>query len=472
MGRSAAVITECGGLDEGEQLMATVSWSVRVGLIARATRTGLLGIPIGAVLFGFFYLVNVGSLSRDVPQARAQVQSAFVTGVLQDEDYLPGDVGKGWHQFNDCLILWQAIDQRGSTRELSVSPLKQTPEDQSDYCVALRHFAATGAASGRTFYHRYVHGQTTLVRYLLPTMGVEQIRELFRNLLSIIVVCGIAVSLAGMGRGGRTSQSVVFLILFFVFGRFFGLESFGQSLSHGPSDIVQLTYLLFLAVAAAREGIGRRTAVVSAALFGAMVVVFEFLTGGVHLGLAAVIGALPFATRPEDNRPEVWLSSLVAFCVSAVTCVTLKYVLAVMVFGRGPILGAVANLKLYSGLGTGGVLQGRGLKDSAERLITGLSGLTPGLPLLAGLTVIVAVVAGFWGASRLLRSPSDRRRRRAAGLLLSNVPIAALLLLLSSHTITHSFFMGRTLAWVIGSGLALFALAILEEGRARPDRAV
>ncbi len=443
--------------------MTTASWREQRRLILRAALKGIVGVPIGALLFGIFYFLNFASLGRDVPRAQDQVRSAFAAGILQDIDYLPRDVGRGWHQYNDCLILWQSIDQRASLRELAVSPLVQTPADQPNYCLALRKFAAAGAAPGKTFYHRYIHGHTMLVRYLLPVMGVERIRELYRNLLAVILICGIGVSMVGIQRGRRTPQNVVFLILFIAFARFFGLESFGQSLGHGPSDMVQLAYLLFLAVGASRGGIGKRTAVLSAAMFGGMVAIFEFLTGGIHLGLATVIGALPFALRSQDERPEVWLSSLMAFCASAVSCVALKYMLAAVVFGVEPIVGVLMHLQLYAGLDAGGVLQGRGLKETADRLITGVGALAPGMTLLAGLILLISVGAGAYGASRLLRSPHPRLRRRAAALLLSNAAIVTLLLLLSSHTITHSFFMERTLVWTIGSGFALFALASLDD---------
>jgi len=428
-----------------------------------AGRAALIGIVTGALLFGLFYLINLGSLNRDLPLAQAEVRSAFATGVLQDKDFLPSDVARGWNQYNDCLILWQVVDQRASASELAVSPLKQTPEGQSNYCVALRTFVTQGPPQGRTFYHRYIHGHTMLARYLLPVFGVAGIRELYRSVLAVIVACGVGVALTAIARRRRVAENLVFLILFLAFGRFFGLESFGQSLGHGPSDIVQLSYLLYLGVAAAREGIGRRTAIISAAVFGGMVAIFEFLTGGLHLGAATVIGALPFAMRSEDQQAPVWLNALVAFCAAAVTCFTLKYALAVAMFGADPVLGALVELRLFSGLGAGGVLQGRGLTDTAERLISGLSGLAAGMTLFAGSMVFVSIAGGAWGASRLLRSANLQSRRRAAALLLSNAAIWLLLILLSGHTITHFFVMGRTLAWTIGSGFALFALAALEE---------
>lgn len=439
----------------------------------RAARAGSAGVLVGLAAMLLFALATRASLGRDLPTARAQVQAAFVESTLQDRDWLDGDTGIGHHQYNDCLILWQAIDQRAPAHELAVSPSRHVPEPPNSLCGDLRRFAGGGAAGPPDFYHRYVHGHTTLARYLLPRLGVAGMRSLYRTASTLLVVAGIAVAMIGLAAGRRTAQSLFWLIVFLAFGRWFGLESFGQSLSHGPSDILHLLFLLLLASTTLTEGVPRRALILAAAGFGAAVMIFEFLTGGIPLGLAAVIGGLPFATvrGGGDARTTLVWDALAAFCAAALTCLALKLLAAGAVFGFGSLADSASQLQVRLGLALDrGETQGVDLGPAfvAKRLIKGLGGMAAGMHVMAGATVLLALAAGGWGARRLLASGDLISRERAAALLLSNLAIALLLGLLWQHTLIHAWFMERTLAWTIASGFALFALALVQR-RAGPS---
>jgi len=62
-----------------------------------------------------------------------------------------------------------------------------------------------------------------------------------------------------------------------------------------------------------------------AALFGIGTIVFEFLTGGIPLGWAALIGALPFAfaaDTPPERIVRAVLSGLTAYSTAIAACST------------------------------------------------------------------------------------------------------------------------------------------------------
>ena len=427
-----------------------------------------LGACVGLIAFALFTALNFYSLGRDIPRAESQIASAFAAGDLDVSDYAPGNTKKGYHQYNDCLILWQVIDQRGTVAELTVSPLKQYPETRPHYCEALRDFVADGPPDGRVFYHRYVHGQTTALRYLLPHFSIKLLREGLRALLCLIVGTGLAVSMIGLVRGN--SNSLVFVIIFAVFARFFGLEMFGQSLGHGFSDSVNMSYLVFLALAAARQGITESAAVLSASIFGALVAIFELLTGGIHLGLASVVGALPFALKCGSRPLPIVLKAAAAFCAAAAACLAVKWLLVMLSFGFDAFSSSAQHFS--EDLTLTGMMTDDWRADLVpimRRLGHSLEGLASGMIVLTYFTLALAIASGVWGARQLLRSMTLQREQTLA-VLASNALLLLLLVILLRHTLVHPDLMSRVLAWVIASGFVLFALAVRSVSPATPDR--
>lgn len=436
-------------------------------LLRRITIGAGVAIPIAALLFALMCLANRYSLGRDLPAAEANIRAAYATGVLQDVDWLPGDTGIGRHQYNDCLILYMAIDQQASTAQLTTSPIKPAPAADQSMCGALRAYVAGDSAAGRTgvWYHQYIHGHTMLARYLLPLLPIETIRNLYHSAQTLLVLGGIAVAMIALARRRRPAESLFWLIIFLAFSRWFGLESYGQSLSHAPSDAVILGYLLVLAVAAARGGLGRRSSLIAAALFGSLVAIFEFLTGGIPLGLAIIVGGLPFALRDTTPREtfERMVEAAAAFCAAVVTCFACKILLALSVFGIDSFRESAAQLGVRMGMG--GEQPDLGPLHMAKSLTKGLNSLAAGMHIMAGAIPIMAAIAGIWAALALRRSPDPQLRARTWHLVASNGVIVGMLMLLWQHTIIHAWFMDRIFVWTIGTGFALFALAVKERQR-------
>lgn len=458
--------------------LKTIRWRSVRSKVWRGVRGGAIGIPVGLVAFAAFMLANYASLGRDVPEARTHVAQAFANGVLQNEDYLRGNTDLGWHQYNDCLILWQAIDQRESVTHLTISPLSAMPSASATRCSSLRAYAGGGKTAAPSFYHRYIHGHTTLIRFLLPNLSVEAIRNLYHTASTLLVLAGLCVGMAGLVRRRHPSEALFWTIVFFVFARWFGLETFGQSLGHAPADIVLLAYLLFLAVVGTTRGLSRRTALVSAAVFGGFTAGFEFLTGGIPLGMAAVIGGIPFAVHSErDANPAAFtFDAFVAFCASILTCLAAKVALVMWVFGPAAMLDSALQLRMRMGMDpTRGETADLGLVLMAKKLAKGLGGIAPGMSIMAGAIIILSTIAGIWAAQRLLRAQEPAIRYRTMALLMSNLAVFGMLTMFWQHTMIHAWFMERTLVWTIASGFALFAFACVyasDHGRdgARCDR--
>jgi len=433
-------------------------------LACRGAKGALIALPVAALLFLLFCLVNRASLGRDLPMAEAHVRAAFAEGALQDADWLPGDTGIGRHQYNDCLILYMAIDQQASVAQLTASPIKPVQRGTESMCQALRAYAGGDKAAGRTgiWYHQYIHGHTMLARWLLPTMGVAAIRDLYHGLQTALILAGLLIAMTALARSpARRTENLFWLIVFLAFSRWFGLESYGQSLGHAPSDAVVLAYLVYLAGGSARGGIAPRASLIVAASFGAFTAIFEFLTGGIPLGLAIVIGGLPFALRDTDPRAllDQVVGAAAAFCVAVITCLGLKILFALQVFGLESFRESAAQLGVRLGMGES--QPDLGPLKMVKSLTKGLSSLAAGMHILAGAMLVTATGFGLWAARALIRSGEPVAKARTIHLLGSNIVIAGMLMLLWQHTIIHAWFMDRIFVWTIASGFGLFAMAAL-----------
>lgn len=436
-------------------------------LAARAALGGLVAAPIALLAFLLFVIANYQGLGRDLPAAEAHVRAAYASGALQDVDWLPGNTDIGRHQYNDCLIIYMALNQQADTTELMTSPIKPMPRNTETMCGALRAFAAGDKSAGRTgaWYHQYIHGHTMLARYLLPVMSVEAVRNLFHTVQTLLVLAGILLTMLALVRGRRPTESLFWLIIFLAFSRWFGLESYGQSLSHGPSDAIILTYLLFLAISASRGGLSRWTSLVVAALFGSLTAIFEFLTGGIPLGLAIIIGGLPFALR-DDNSAEQFdrvVEALAAFCFAVIACLAFKLGLAFYVFGIDSFRESASQLQVRMGMGSAEASPS--LIEAVKKLVKGINSIAAGMHVLAGATLLAAIGFGTWGGRLLMRIGDHAARARTLHLAASNLVIVAMLLLLWQHTIVHAWFMERIFVWTIGTGFALFTFALRIKSR-------
>jgi hypothetical protein len=421
----------------------------------------LIGALIGASFFLVFAALNYLSLGRDLPAARQAVIAAFDAGQLGHQDSLRGNTGIGQHQFNDCLILAMALDQDAAAGRLAVSPIRPLYARTGGPCSDLERYARGRMPDGRLyFYHNYIHGQTMLTRLLLPAIGVKGMRSLYHLLGTLVLLGGLLAAMLALVRGRRSG--LFWLIAFIGFARFFGLEAFGQSLGHGPSDLAILGFALVLAVAGLAGGASPRLLVPLAAAFGALTIIFELLTGGAPLGLALLIGGTAFAMREGDDILPCVLAAVAAYCAAIVACIACKGAFVAYQFGPGDLRIPVLELGVRTGvLIVPGIDPALNPVAFVGRMVEGLDSLIPGMRWLALGILVLAAGFGAWGFGRLRRTPE---RIKAVLIAASCLPIFLWFPIFRQHTMMHAWFMDRILVWIAISGFSLFALAI-SQGR-------
>ena len=445
---------------------------VRTRLVVATLCGSLL---VGAIVFMLFFVASLLALDRDVPVAKARIAAAFRSGQLVENPFQEGSTTIGSHQWNDCLITAMAIDERGDRTRLALSPIiagfpALAPD--ADPCAILKTMISDSPPDPVLYhYDRYVHGATVLLRYLLPHFEIAQIRWLFRAAITGVLVCGLALSLIGIAHGNRVLEFAVLAVTFLALLRFFGLESFSQSLGHGPADLVATSYVLVIA-AMLFAPVGPVIAILAAALFGALTIIFELFTGGLPLGLAMVIGLATLGVR-SDYRPREYLltaCAATAFIGAATVTYSLKVAATVYVAGYGVVADIAGQLVHYS---TASDL-GSNVISAAASIGRSIGVLAGGMTLLASVAVLGGVVAGAYGIGWILLRVSDpAMRQRAVLLAVSALPIPAWFLAFPNQVVTHAWFIDRIIVWVIAAGFSVFLMAIAARYRlCLPPRAV
>jgi len=424
-----------------------------------------------ALLAALFFALSAISLQTDAADETAKVRDAFDSRVVRSEGaWLGGNIDVGAHQWNDCLVLHQAINRHAPTEQLIVSPLYTGPllpmHDPCPYAAAFArgHPIAVQPA----FYHRYLHGHTVLARLLLTTFSVGEMRLLYSSMIALLLMLGIVQAIAALAKGDHVQESVFWLITLFAFARFFGLESVGQSMAHGPADLVLVGFVLFLTRCSATGGLSPRQVPMVAAIFGALTIIFEFLTGGIPLGLALLIGGLPFALQPlrkseGEALGRIVAEAVLAFCVSILVVIAIKAVLIVAVFGAdafGPIARQFSYRIGLAAPEVGGE-DDNGIATLIANIIANLGVLATGQAIMAALLLLISMCAGGWALIRLARCGDAAISANAIALAASNLAIVGWMIVFMHHTAQHARFMDRILVWIIASGFSLFALAVM-----------
>ncbi len=421
-----------------------------------------IAAAIGAVVYLVFLLLAYASLGADRDAMTAQVRAAYAANDLRpDATNIFGDTDIGVHQFNDCLILYQVIDDRASAGERAVTPLSVSFDEVDGPCTQVQALANGAAQPAPHFYHHYLHAQTTLTRWLLPKFGVRGVRELYRLAIALTLLAGIGLAMVRLASGGDRLRDGIWILIFVTFARFYGFESFGQSLGHAPADLLILGQLLFFSRVSGNGPVAPRTALIASAVFGALTMEFEMLTGGLPLGLALTLGLVPLALARDRDPTGPTILAGVGFVVAALACAIGKVVALLIVFGTQPVVDGARQLLFRAGMNASSTRDGTaGAGDFYSHLWAGLQALAPGMHWLVAGLLLVAVVGGGWGYLTLRRSCDLVVRARATALAGSNVVLLLWMVIFWQHTTQHAWFMDRMLVWPLASGFALFAIAI------------
>jgi hypothetical protein len=426
--------------------------------------TGLGTAITGVILFLLFMLASHGALGTGPSTFAPWVADAFKSGQFVEDPYQEGSTKIGSHQWNDCLIAVMAMDQRGDRNRLALSPILMdmgdSPSLSTNPCAVLSALNKGAVPKDDLYYYdRYVHGGVVVLRALAPHMDLKTVRTLYRNVQTALLMLGLAVVLVGLARGVNPPIMAVLGVSIVAFMRYFGLESFSQSLGHGPADIILAAYLLMLAIMALAP-VGLGMTILAAAVIGALSIIFELFTGGFQLGLAMAIGLAPLVTRPGPRPAVIATAAAVAFVGAGAIVYLLKMFAVVLIAGQGvatDAAGELLRLTIFS-------WQGNGLREGGRAFIESLGVLAGGMWLLSAATVLLAAVVGLFGLHRLLtRHPDHAVREQAILLALSSLIMPAWCLGFSNLMILHAWFTDRILVWVIAAGFGLFLLALIPQ---------
>jgi len=444
----------------------------RPGLEDRGLRsvvivTAVITVVVGILAFGFFLFASRAALPGDPSLYRTRVAQGFATGTLVENPYQLGSTTIGSHQWNDCLIIVMAMDQRGDPARLALSPILMdfgpSPSVTTNPCAVLSALNQGATPNGNLYYYdNYPHGAVVLLRHVLPYRDIDRIRAAYRTALTLSLVLSLALAMIGLARGQNIRAFAVIGVTSVALMRYFGLESFSQSLGHGPADAIIGAYTAALAAMALRPA-GLALAVLAAAVFGALTMIFELFTGGVPLGLAMVVGLTPLVVRPAVRPAIAAAAAAAAFLGAGAVFYFAKMAAVVVVAGSGiatDALSEVLRLTIFEPYGV--FKDGTGFAVAVRETKQSIGMLTGGMRLLSEATIAVALAAGGYGLVRLWRREQSAVIREQALMLALSLAIPPLwCLFFLNLMVYHAWFTDRIFVWWIAAGFGLFLMSLL-----------
>lgn len=394
-----------------------------------------------------------------------RIQTAFAAGELGDADYLPFDARRGWHQYNDCLLLQLLSNEDPSRIQRALAPTIYTNSVEDRRCALLRALVTAPAGRDtlvRSQYARYWHGSRVPVALGLRRLELAQVRALLAG--AVWLAIGI-LALAAYKSGPRTRLTGLSIAL--AASTVWAVPYFARGLTRGPGDA---TLLLGLAVVIAwpRLTMTFRGIVPYAAAFGCVITFFDMLTGQLPIAAAWLV-ALTLASNRDQRHAGAAVDgrgvapmAVVAFVIGAGATVLIKQALAASLTEPGVVDQFASNLRLYMSVpdyeeGWPGMLEPFG------RLVRKSRNLTYGSAVAGYLMVVAMVFTWLAAALRGWRSRDrDHGRDRLVILGAALIP-AAWVLILPNHTYIHAGFMVRIL--IIPVALAPVALFWPATGR-------
>jgi hypothetical protein len=330
--------------------VASVADMIR-GIIAGVT-VAFLGMT---ALFG----INFAVTQISPEHYRRVVVEALESGTLATVTHLPFAPSKDIYPYggNDCLILGALVMPRDARIKASVSPRLPLSADSEDIksapgypiaglCLALAATMRTIARNPApdqfpepSYYHRYIQGDTTVAALLLAAMSFATATT---GLLAACYAMLAAIALLALlrlrtGVPAERRRAGAFLIIAAALACLYGLPVFDRSFSFAPTDLVIFAFILY-GLLQPLGAIPLQRFIFAAAIFGTLIAMLEFLTGGVPLGLATLIALIGLG-RPPDwgtlrNRVAVGTA---AFAAAVIACFGYKLLAVAAVFGTNEL---------------------------------------------------------------------------------------------------------------------------------------
>ncbi|MBX9794194.1 MAG: hypothetical protein K2Y02_07865 [Burkholderiaceae bacterium] len=442
-----------------------------------AVRSGVIALATVLVIFLLYLSVSFASVHVPPAELRSAIARAFASGDLTSEDRRNFDARRGDHQYNDCLILTMSILRSDNEIEDAVSPLMcvkpQTGAAPATICGMLKRTVIDLADGGcpQQRYHRYLHGHRVLAALLVPSLGVAEVRVTLRAVAYLLLACLAIAALVPQSRLKVDRRSI--LTITAGLAAFFGLNYFGPSLSHGPADLVLLAFLVTAATTSFLD-MPRNAYVILIAGFAALTAIFEFLTGGLPLSLAVLIGMIGLQANSTHTARYVAarsVSGVAVFLACFGLTFALKLALAWAVFGNAILSDfhrALAH-RVSSQLATGKVAT---VLDLVNALRWNLGEITWGSEVAGYVLVAVCVIAATLGLVRVYRNRADATVvTRATLVVLSGLVVPFWYAVFMNHTIEHAWFMVRIAVWPLICGWLLVLAPGIQAQRTKSSTA-
>jgi hypothetical protein len=298
-----------------------------------------------------FFAVSLAATAMSGAHQRNAIRAAIADGSINYGFRWPfGPPEKNYiYNFNDCLIfnmlvfprdrdlLASAISPRAplSSPLLAGGPAGFPPYQQC------RDLKATLAAldSGQNFpsylYHRYLHGDWVLCEILLGFLPVFAASGLLMTILLLQLAALTLVPILrvmrndGVGRGRDIAYATVAIVL----TAFWAIPAYDWSFSFAPGDIAILGFLL-LFYFRPPSSMNETGFVGTCAAFGALTAIFEFLTGGIPSGVAALLAVLAFDAWPDrQTLLRRAVLAVASFAAAIALCFALKMSVVVAIWG-------------------------------------------------------------------------------------------------------------------------------------------
>ena len=465
----------------------------------KVVRIALAAIAIACVGMLALFALNLALTLVPPDHYRKVVDEAIRSGALAAQHHQLFGPRKPIYRYghNDCLMLGMLMMPRESRLKAAVSPRMPVPDSAQPSDQAINASLPPGCGSISTtlsalqrgevderrpepdHYHRYIHGDVTVVALLLSVMSVAAASLAMLGLCYVLLLAILLSALArqrDMDPADR-ARALAFIIIAVVLMTGYGVAAFDHAYSFGPTDAVIFGFIL-IGLWRPFGALSERAFIVLAAGFGTLIAILEFLTGGIPMGLAVLV-ALVALGKAADRRALLrrLTTGVAAFGIAAITCFAIKLIAVWLVWGTNDLGNFVAIL----GGHTAGAVSSR---LSPEALATLSSyGIEPQWVdanhltrvLFAGAMLTYSAFLIGWGSHiigaaivllptpalvgfaffavcrrRMVDWPMERLALIAAGL----VPVAWYVAL-PNHTIFHSSYMVRPLAMTLA--LAIIA---------------
>lgn len=441
------------------------------------------------------YAVNLIVLRVAPDHYREVIQSAASNGSLVQTVPLPlGSSSLIYaHESNDCILLRMLVYPRKDAPFLgAISPV--LPTISGDFarsernasadgyppfasCTELSEFMLSPQNFSVIYYHRYLHGPWSYLGLFLAFLSIKSLTVVYVAMsygLSGFIILLAYLNIRKHRKFGQPFQrDLAFFVLSLTLLLFSGMNVFSYSFTYAPPNLVVWAFLIlcyFWPLAAISE---RRFVVVMIA-FGCFTAAFEFMTGGIIIGLTAFLVMLVLGG--DQNRNLLFRRAVlggIVFSLAIGLCFALKMLVVVAVWGRKEL--AVFQSELALRMGSQHVesylsplelrlFERIGVNPSAierHRAIASIYAfvklayssfvLAFGSHVLGALVIgggWVAAVVSNWRALVGNRYPSVRPI--SAILLVAALIAPAWYLVFPNHSIIHSYFMVRPLAWAPG----------------------